>query len=121
MSGRWPWLIAVALLWQIGFAQPGTPAHAGAEFREPPVIRPQGNVLNVSLNVALGRNVIAGRTLETATYNGMIPGPTLRVRPGDRLAIALINNLSQPGGPPARRNPPPSAEAQAGRPVARGY
>jgi len=120
VSGRWPWLIAVALLWQIGFAQPGAPAHAGAEFREPPVIRPQGNVLNVSLNVALGRNVIAGRTLETATYNGMIPGPTLRVRPGDRLAIALINNLSQPGGPP----PPPqkvvNCGAQAAQPEARG-
>ena len=30
------------------------------------------------------------------TYNGIFPGPTLRVNPGDTLAIKLINKLSEP-------------------------
>jgi len=33
----------------------------------------------------------------TRCYNGTVPGPTLRVRPGQRLAITLINDLSHHG------------------------
>src|SRR3712207_9309961 len=30
------------------------------------------------------------------TYNGTVPGPTLRLRPGDRLQVELVNRLSVP-------------------------
>ncbi len=30
------------------------------------------------------------------TYNGTVPGPTLRLRPGDRLQVELVNRLSDP-------------------------
>ena len=36
---------------------------------------------------------VAGRTAIMSAYEGSIPGPTLRVRPGDRLRINLVNRL----------------------------
>ncbi|MDO8107630.1 multicopper oxidase domain-containing protein [Isoptericola sp. b441] len=30
------------------------------------------------------------------TYNGTVPGPTLRMRPGDRLRVHLANELDEP-------------------------
>jgi hypothetical protein len=35
--------------------------------------------------------------IETGTYNGVIPGPTFRIKAGDTLKIGLINNLTLPG------------------------
>lgn len=64
------------------------------------MIKSEHGVLKASLNLALAPTTVAGRVLETATYNASLPGPTLRVRPGDRLEITLINNLTYPGGPP---------------------
>src|SRR5260221_10918165 len=34
-----------------------------------------------------------GKTLDTYTFNGTIPGPELRVRQGDMVAVTLINKL----------------------------
>ena len=36
---------------------------------------------------------IGGYRLSLRTYEGNIPGPTLRVRPGDTLRIRLVNEL----------------------------
>ena len=73
-----------------------------APFIEPKVVKSEGGVLNVTLNLAVTPNTVAGRVIRTANYNASIPGPTLRVRPGDLLKIRLINNLALPG-----QTPPP--------------
>ena len=44
---------------------------------------------------------IGGYRLYMRTYEGAVPGPTLRVRPGDVLRIRLINDL------PPNRDPMP--------------
>ena len=36
-----------------------------------------------------------GKKVEAFAYNGMVPGPTIRVREGDRVKVRLTNNLSQ--------------------------
>ena len=36
-----------------------------------------------------------GKTVSAWTYNGMVPGPTIRVQPGDKVRIRLINELPQ--------------------------
>lgn len=33
-------------------------------------------------------------------YEGSVPGPTLRVKPGDRLVVNLVNALDPPAGAP---------------------
>lgn len=73
---------------------------AGNAFSQPNEIHSVGGVLNVTLNLAVAPNTVAGRVLQTANYNGLIPGPTLRVQPGEVLKIRLVNNLTLAGAPP---------------------
>ncbi|MBG6214027.1 FtsP/CotA-like multicopper oxidase with cupredoxin domain [Cryobacterium sp. CAN_C2] len=39
---------------------------------------------------------IAGRDVRALSYNGGVPGPTLRVRAGDTLSVSLRNGLADP-------------------------
>lgn len=38
--------------------------------------------------------------LNVRAYEGSVPGPTLRVKPGDRLVVNLVNDLGAPEGDP---------------------
>lgn len=38
--------------------------------------------------------------LNVRAYEGSVPGPTLRVKPGDRLVVNLVNDLALPEGAP---------------------
>ncbi len=39
---------------------------------------------------------LAGRTVRTVAYNGLVPGPEIRVRAGDELTVNLKNELTDP-------------------------
>ncbi len=39
---------------------------------------------------------LGGRPAGALCYNGTVPGPTLRLRPGDELTIRLLNSLGEP-------------------------
>jgi FtsP/CotA-like multicopper oxidase with cupredoxin domain len=71
------------------------PAETGAPLREPPVLNSIGGHLEVELTAGVGV-FLAGRDTGGLGFNGISPGPTLRVRPGDALAVRLINRLDQP-------------------------
>ena len=71
-------------------------ADVGAAFTEPPVLRSAGGLLRVRLEVAESPVTIDGRPATMLTYNGTLPGPTLRLRPGDRLQVQLVNRLTVP-------------------------
>jgi FtsP/CotA-like multicopper oxidase with cupredoxin domain len=84
--------------WGIGAARSTdrlTPARTGAPLAEPPVLRSADGVLAVTLTAAVGAP-LAGRSTRAFGYNGSAPGPTLRVRPGDRLRVRLVNQLAEP-------------------------
>ncbi|MCL4217907.1 MAG: multicopper oxidase domain-containing protein, partial [Candidatus Hydrogenedentes bacterium] len=50
---------------------------------------------------------IDGNTITTRTFNDSLPGPMVRVRPGDTLRLRLVNNLPlNTDGPPADVNIP---------------
>jgi suppressor of ftsI len=63
------------------------------ELREPPVQLAENGVLETTLEARNDPAVGIGGM----TYNGLLPGPTLQLRPGDRLNVTLVNNL---GGDP---------------------
>ena len=82
-------------------AAPGVTAapdgETGAAFREPKQVRRSENgELNTTLDLRFAKNKLAGRDVETATFDGDIPGPTFRIRPGDRLKIKYTNSLKYP-------------------------
>jgi FtsP/CotA-like multicopper oxidase with cupredoxin domain len=69
------------------------PAHA---FKEPDQIRSHRGVLKATLVAQEGDAMMAGkRVSRTMTYNGKFPGPTLRVHPGDRIELKLVNRMTE--------------------------
>ncbi len=71
------------------------PAGTGAELTQPPLLDSRDGRLQVELAAAAGMQ-LAGRSTHALGYNATSPGPTLRVRPGDELAVRLTNHLDQP-------------------------
>jgi FtsP/CotA-like multicopper oxidase with cupredoxin domain len=72
---------------------PRAPFAAGAPLVEPEVRRSAKGELRTSLQVRYAYKDIGGYRLSLRTYEGTIPGPTLRARPGDVLRIRLQNDL----------------------------
>lgn len=68
------------------------PGQSGG-FAMPEVLRSENGLLDVTLTASEGSHQVAGRAATTFAYNGSVPGPTLRLRPGDRLWLRLVNQL----------------------------
>ncbi|HEX2893430.1 MAG TPA: multicopper oxidase family protein [Marmoricola sp.] len=77
----------------LGPASEGLVGRPGETLHEPPVLRSRNGSLQVRLRAAPGATV-AGRRTRALAYNGSVPGPTIQVRPGDRLEVSLVNELS---------------------------
>ena len=71
-------------------------APAPEALRQPTVLRSTDGSLDLRLEVTTGRTAVAGRNATLLRYNGDVPGPTLVLRPGDRLAIELVNSCGRP-------------------------
>lgn len=65
----------------------------GSALTEPDELRSAGGVLEARLRAAAGPVTLAGRTVHALSYNGSVPGPTLRLRPGDRVRLDVENAL----------------------------
>ncbi|MGN6446449.1 multicopper oxidase family protein [Amnibacterium sp.] len=78
-----------------GAGAPG-PVRSGVDFVQPPVRTASRGLLDVDLTAAETSTVIAGRSATVWAFEGGVPGPTLRVRAGDRLRVRLRNRLSEP-------------------------
>ncbi|MGW9412743.1 multicopper oxidase family protein [Arthrobacter cupressi] len=72
---------------------PGTVAGTG--LTQPPTVHSSSGRLEIRLEAAPGTVQLAGRPASCLAYNGAVPGPTLRVRAGDVLAVHLLNNLGE--------------------------
>jgi FtsP/CotA-like multicopper oxidase with cupredoxin domain len=72
-----------------------------AELVQPEVRQSVDGKLTTTLHVAYAYADTGGYRLSLRTYEGAIPGPTLRVQPGDVLRVTLINDL-----PPNRAEMP---------------
>ena len=73
----------------------------GAPFVEPEVRRSANGELNTTLRMQYAYKNIGGHRLYVRSYEGAVPGPTLRLKPGDVLRIKLINDM------PPNRDPTP--------------
>lgn len=73
----------------------------GAPFVEPEVRSSANGELKTTLRMQYAYKNIGGSRLYVRTYEGTVPGPTLRLKPGDVLRIKLINDM------PPNRDPKP--------------
>jgi FtsP/CotA-like multicopper oxidase with cupredoxin domain len=81
--------------------------HRGHGFPQPQVRQSSHGTLRTTLHARIAANRVVDqvsgetRTIHTTTYEGTIPGPTLVVKPGDTLALDLVNDL--PPNPETQR------------------
>jgi suppressor of ftsI len=76
-------------------------AAAAEELVEPEVRASRDGLLDTTLEARVMPVPLAGGKPIMNVYEGSLPGPTLRIRPGDRLRINLVNKLDDlpPGLP----------------------
>ena len=67
----------------------------GEAFVSPSQLRSANGVLEVALTAAASMVPWGSGERYALTYNGSVPGPTLRLRPGDTLRVTLKNELDQ--------------------------
>ena len=79
-----------------GSANGSPAATAGMPLTQPTVLTSRDGRLDVTLRAEAGTVPYGDGRRFAYTYNGSSPGPTLRVRPGDKLTITLENRLDQP-------------------------
>jgi FtsP/CotA-like multicopper oxidase with cupredoxin domain len=72
---------------------PGVGPWKSEDLLEPEERRAVNGVLETTLDVGYAYHDIGGYRLHMRTYEGSMPGPTLRVQPGDVLRITLTNSL----------------------------
>ena len=68
----------------------------GESFLEPKSLKSSAGALDARLVAAASTHRVAGRRATTLGYNKGLPGPTLRINPGDILRIELVNQLQEP-------------------------
>ena len=66
------------------------------DFRALPVISSHHGVLHATLTAEARAIQIDGVRLDALTFNGEYAGPVLRVRPGDRMKIHMVNHIDRP-------------------------
>jgi suppressor of ftsI len=76
----------------LGSAAHSRPMGSG-DFLEPDVRSSANGFLSTTLRASTGATTIQGSTIVSSVYEGTLPGPTLRIRPGDFVRIELINDL----------------------------
>jgi suppressor of ftsI len=87
--------LVLCLVASVDLPRPGTTV-AQTEFPEPTELRSVNGVLRATL-IAEEREVeIAGQPIRGRVFNGSFVGPTLRVRPGERIELELVNHLMEP-------------------------
>eukprot|EP01063_Lacrimia_lanifica_P037422 TRINITY_DN7676_c0_g2_i1.p1 TRINITY_DN7676_c0_g2~~TRINITY_DN7676_c0_g2_i1.p1 ORF type:complete len:574 (+),score=134.57 TRINITY_DN7676_c0_g2_i1:54-1775(+) len=71
-------------------------AAAETVHHQPVVVDSHDGVLDTTLVYGAGRLALGeGRSVAARCYNGSVPGPHLRVRPGDVLRIRVVNALGE--------------------------
>ncbi|OFI38197.1 copper oxidase [Arthrobacter sp. SW1] len=77
------------------YLAPSPEQAGGVGLAQAPVLRSSAGRLELRLEAAQVTVPIAGRPASCFAYNGSVPGPTLRLRAGDTLAVRLVNNLRE--------------------------
>ncbi|MCM0619263.1 multicopper oxidase domain-containing protein [Nocardioides bruguierae] len=82
--------------WWVARESSDPAAVTGAALVEPPVHTSTGGLLDVRLVASEEVRALAGSDVRCLGYGASVPGPTLRVAPGDTLRVLLVNDLDEP-------------------------
>ena len=82
------------LWWQLDGEPERLTPEAEAPLAQPAMLDSRAGRIHLELTAAAGARV-AGKQSAAYGYNGQSPGPTIRVRPGDRISLRLTNRLDR--------------------------
>ena len=68
-----------------------------AQFTHPSDLVPQNQTLHISLEKSTISIPNSDITITTRLFNGLLPGPTIRLQPGDEVKVEFSNNLADQG------------------------
>ena len=89
-------IVAIALISTVLAGCIYHPIWAKAAFPEPSVIKSKNGFLQATIIAAKHESNLSDHLIPTMLYHGSLVGPTLRINPGDRVEINLINSLDEP-------------------------
>jgi len=89
-------VVGGAGLWWIWSTTDTAQPRPGEEFAQPSELRSANGGLQLRLDAVGGMVHIGGRSANALSFNGGIPGPTIRLKAGDRLGVTLHNGLDDP-------------------------
>ena len=69
---------------------------AGLTLSQPADRNPDPNILEIDLKARLADVTIGGTAVKVWTYDGLLPGPLIRAKVGDRLIVHFTNELPSP-------------------------
>lgn len=75
---------------------PSADAFDAGTLTEPPTLTSADGRLELELAAAPTTVAIGGTAVQAITYNGTVPGPTLRLTRGDRVSLRFVNGLGAP-------------------------
>src|SRR5215207_8951422 len=87
--------LALCLVAAVDLPWPGASA-AQTDFPDPTELRAVDGVLRATLTAEEREIEVAGQRIRARVFNGSFVGPTLRVNPGDRIELELVNHLTNP-------------------------
>jgi suppressor of ftsI len=87
--------LVLCLVASVDLPRPGVTA-AQTDFPEPMEMRVVDGVLRATLTAEEREVEIAGQPIRGRVFNGSFVGPTLRLRPGERIELELVNHLMEP-------------------------
>jgi suppressor of ftsI len=87
--------LVLCLVASVDLPRPGTTV-AQTGFPELPELRAVDGVLRATLTAKEREVEIAGQPIRGRVFNGSFVAPTLRVRPGERIELELVNHLMEP-------------------------
>jgi len=85
----------IAALGQAPLVETSFPTTQGQPFAETPSLTSVNGVLSVNLRVSATTYDVAGTPISGKAYDGRFIGPTLRVKPGDRIEMSFRNDLDE--------------------------
>ena len=65
----------------------------GNDLTQPTVLRSENGELKVVLMVEMASFTFDWFTTQRRSYNGSIPGPTWRIKPGDNVTVTLVSSF----------------------------
>ena len=68
----------------------------GMNFSETVSVYSNEGILETTIIIDEHEGMVGNQTVQAITYNGSLNGPTLNIKPGERMVINYVNKLDQP-------------------------